>query len=153
RRAVRGGVGGRVPPHAGRGSRAGSRGGMTRHTERGMSEPTNRADDGRTMRSVLAGLVVASVGALVAAPAGGSGFAVPNPCKLVTAADVRATVGATVSRGKLQSLGLYRSCTYTTTSSAFVTVQTRALSKADFVKSAKMNPGPVKAIGGLVAPA
>ena len=105
------------------------------------------------MRSVLVALVVASVAQLLSAAAGGSTLAVPNPCRLVTAADVRAVLGSTSGRGKLQSLGLYKSCAYTTTSQVFVTVQTRSLSRADFVKSAKMNPGPVKAIGGLGAPA
>jgi hypothetical protein len=79
--------------------------------------------------------------------------AAPNPCKLVRAADVKAVLGAAVGRGKLQSLGLYESCTYTTKSLVTVTVQTRTLAKADFVKSAKANPPPVKTVSGLGAPA
>jgi hypothetical protein len=105
------------------------------------------------MRNVLVGLVVVSIGTLVVGAAAGSTLAGANPCKLVTAADVKAAVGSAAGRGKLQTLGLYRSCTYTTQSSAFVTVQTRTLAKADFATSARMNPGPVKAVSGLGAPA
>lgn len=103
------------------------------------------------MHRVFVTLVVAA--AFVASTASAATSAVPNPCRLVTAADVKAVLGASVGRGKLQSLGLYKSCTYSTTSHIVVTVQTRALSKADFVTSAKMNPGPVKAVAGLGAPA
>jgi len=62
-------------------------------------------------------------------------------------------LGTAVGRGKLQSLGLYQSCTYTTKSFVTVTVQTRRLSKTDFVRSAKANPPPVKAVAGVGAPA
>jgi hypothetical protein len=105
------------------------------------------------MRSVLVGLVLATLTAAVGSTTSAAPLVAPNPCRLVTATDVKAVLGGAVSRGKLQSLGLYRSCTYSTKSFAFVTVQTRTLSKADFVKSAKMNPGPVKAVAGLGAPA
>lgn len=103
------------------------------------------------MRPVLAGLVLAALTAVSAA--GAAPAATPNPCKLVTAADVKAVLGTPVGRGKLQPLGLYQSCTYTTKKFVTVTIQTRALSKVDFVKSAKANPPPVKAVAGVGAPA
>jgi hypothetical protein len=105
------------------------------------------------MRLVLAGLVLAALTAATVSAAGAAPAAAPNPCKLVTATDVKAVLGTSVGRGKLQPLGLYQSCTYTTKSFVTVTVQTRTLSKTDFVKSAKANPPPVKAVAGLGTPA
>jgi len=105
------------------------------------------------MRPRLAGLVLAALTAGTVSAAAAAPAAAPNPCKLVTATDVKAVLGTAVGRGKLQSLGLYKSCTYTTQRFVTVTVQTRPLSKADFVKSAKATPPPVKAIAGLGAPA
>ena len=75
------------------------------------------------MRPLLAGLVLAALTAVSAA--GAAPGAAPNPCKLVTATDVKAVLGTAVGRGKLQSLGLYQSCTYRTKSFVTVTVQTR----------------------------
>ncbi|HKB94012.1 MAG TPA: hypothetical protein VKC62_07255 [Gaiellaceae bacterium] len=75
-----------------------------------------------------------------------------SPCKLVTAPDAAAVLGGPVGKPKAQALGLYKSCTYTR-GGATVTVQTRPLAKADFVKSAKANPKPVVAVPGLGAPA
>jgi hypothetical protein len=72
-------------------------------------------------------------------------IAAPPPCALVTAADVRAAVGATPGKPQAQTLGLFRSCTYRA-GSATVTIQTRQVDKATFVKSAKANPGPVKSV-------
>ena len=83
-------------------------------------------------------------------PALGTGKAAPNPCKLVARADAAAVLGAGVGPGKLQRLGLFESCTYSRTS-VFLTVQTRSISKQDFVKSAKANPGPVKPVSGVGA--
>ena len=80
-----------------------------------------------------------------------AGAAAPNPCRLVTQADAHAVLEATVKPGKLQSLGLFQSCTYTTAKFMTLTVQTRSMSRADFVKSAKANPGPVKPVGGIGA--
>jgi hypothetical protein len=105
-----------------------------------------------TMR-YLSGLTACLVATGLVSTAAASSSAAPNPCKLVTAMDARAVLGSAVGRGKLQSLGLYQSCTYTTKSFVTVTVQTRTLSKADFVKSAKANPPPVKAVAGVGAPA
>jgi hypothetical protein len=107
------------------------------------------------MRSAALVLVIAVLVAVVgvASTATAAGSAAPSPCKLVTATDVKAVLGTPVGRGKLQSLGLYESCTYTTKNFVTVTIQTRALLRSDFVKSAKANPPPVKAIAGLGAPA
>jgi len=73
-----------------------------------------------------------------------------SPCKLVGAADASATLGGAVGKPKAQTLGLYRSCTYSH-GTATLTVQTRAISKSDFVKSAKANPPPVKPVSGIGA--
>ena len=105
------------------------------------------------MRALVARLVLTALVAVFASTAGAQSSALPNPCKLVTTTDVKAVLGTSVGRGKLQSLGLYQSCTYTTSKFVTVTVQTRSLSRPDFVKSAKMNPPPVKAISGVGAPA
>lgn len=108
------------------------------------------------MRTFVFGLlaVTLTVGAISRVPvAATEPLAAPNPCRLVTAADVKAALGTVAGRGKLQTLGLYQSCTYATRRGATVTVQTRPLSKTDFVKSAKANPPPVKPVGGLGAPA
>jgi hypothetical protein len=105
------------------------------------------------MRPVLVALAVAALAAELVSSVAAAPAAAPNPCRLVTAADAKAVLGAAVGRGKLQPLGLYESCTYTTKSFVTVTVQTRPLSKSDFVRSAKANPPPVKAVSGLGAPA
>jgi hypothetical protein len=105
------------------------------------------------VRRALAVVVLAGVTSVAASTANAGASAAPNPCRLVRAADVKAALGSAVGPGKLQSLGLYKSCTYRTKSYVTVTVQTRPLTKADFVKSAKMNPPPVKPVSGLGAPA
>ena len=69
----------------------------------------------------------------------------PSPCALVRPADVLAAVGTKPPAAKVQTLGLFKSCTYRA-GSATVTIQTRQIGKATFVKSAKANPGPVKAV-------
>jgi hypothetical protein len=73
-----------------------------------------------------------------------------SPCKLVTAADASAALGGAVGKPKAQTLGLYQSCTYAH-AMAILTVQTRPLSKGDFVRSAKANPPPVVAVSGIGA--
>jgi hypothetical protein len=94
-------------------------------------------------------VLVASVAVLAPAPAAGAG--VPDPCKLVRAADVRAIVGPPLAAPRSLNLGLYRSCFYTTTNARAVTVQTRRISRSDFVKSAKANPGRAEAVPGIGA--
>lgn len=98
----------------------------------------------------LAALVAIATAAL-------SGIAVAatetrNPCQLVTTADVKQILGNPIGPPKAQTLGLYHSCTYVTTGKT-LTVQTRQIAKADFDKSAKMNPGPVVKVSGLGADA
>lgn len=75
---------------------------------------------------------------------------VVSPCKLVGAANASAALGGAVGKPKAQTLGLYQSCTYTH-GRATLTVQTRAISRSDFVKSAKANPPPVKPVSGIGA--
>ena len=103
------------------------------------------------MRRRLVVPAVCTVAVAVAAPAFARGDTAPDPCKLVTRADATAVLGAGVAPGKLQRLGLYESCTYSAPRNAILTVQTRSISKSDFVKSAKANPGPVKPVGGIGA--
>jgi len=105
------------------------------------------------MRAAFVALTLVTLAAAAAGTAGAGPVASPNPCRLVTPTDVKAALGTAVGRGMLQSLGLYLSCTYRTKSFITVTVQTRPLSKSDFVRSAKANPPPVKGVSGLGAPA
>jgi hypothetical protein len=86
---------------------------------------------------------------LVAAAIAHAG-AVPA-CKLVAPADAKTVLGGAAAP-KAQTLGLYSSCTYRR-AGITLTVQTRAISKADFVKSAKANPAPVVAVPGIGAAA
>jgi len=74
----------------------------------------------------------------------------PNPCKVVTPADATKVLGVKVGAGKAQTLGLYESCFYSAGTKS-LTVQTRQIDKADFVKSAKANPGPVAPLAGVGA--
>jgi hypothetical protein len=74
------------------------------------------------------------------------------PCKLVTAADAKATLGVFVGKPKSATIGFYDSCTFRSGAS-FLIVQTRAISKALFVKSAKLSARPVAAVPGLGVPA
>ena len=75
-----------------------------------------------------------------------------SPCKIVGATDASATLGGPVGKPKAQTLGLYQSCTYSH-GTATLTVQTRAVSRADFVKSAKANPKPIVPEPSLGVPA
>jgi hypothetical protein len=79
--------------------------------------------------------------------------ATTNPCRLVTAADARAVLGVAVGRPKLQTLGLYQSCSYRAAGGVTVTIQSRRMVKSDFFRSAKANPGPVVPVSGLGAAA
>lgn len=97
------------------------------------------------MRSVVLGPLVALV---AAAPAAAAPVA---PCKLVTSAEAKAALGASVTR-KAETIGLFQSCMYKHGSS-FLQIETRAISKADFVRSAKSNMRPVTAVKGLGTPA
>ena len=96
-------------------------------------------------RQVIRALVVV---ALLAAVAASSASAAKSPCALVTAADASKALGATVGKPKLQNLGVFVSCFYSAGTKS-VTVQSRAISRGDFDKSAKANPGPVKHLAGI----
>ena len=100
-------------------------------------------------RTIVPAFLTVVAFALVTAAAEASGA--PNPCSVVTRADATAVLGAGIKDGKLQTLGLYKSCTYTTAKFATLTVQTRSIPRADFVRSAKANPGPVKPVAGVGA--
>ena len=88
-----------------------------------------------------------AVVAVIATPAAFSA-STPNPCKLVSTADAKASLGAAVGKPTLLPAGRYQSCIYGT-SSKRVIVLARRLSKSDFTKSAKANPGPVVAVPGI----
>src|SRR5439155_21184596 len=90
-------------------------------------------------------LVVAATLLAVAPAASGS---TRSPCVLVTAADAGKALSTTVGRGKAQTLGLYKACTYTKGRKA-LTVLVRQIDKATFEKSAKKNPPPVFPIPGI----
>ena len=72
-----------------------------------------------------------------------------NPCKVVTAMNARAALGATVPAATPISAGLYQNCTYRTATGKTLVVLVRKLSQPDFVKSAKANPGKVVAVPGI----
>ncbi|HET8893085.1 MAG TPA: hypothetical protein VFM96_03190 [Gaiellaceae bacterium] len=99
------------------------------------------------MRYLLLALVVALV---TAAPAAAAPVA---PCKLVTKTEAAAALGASVLslKQKAETIGLFQSCMYRHGATSFVQVETRTISKADFVQSAKSNMRPVKAVSGLGA--
>jgi hypothetical protein len=71
-----------------------------------------------------------------------------NPCAIVSPSDASTALGVKVGKGKAQTLGLYRSCTYSAHGKT-LTVLTRQIDKGDFVKSAKANPKPVFAVPGV----
>jgi len=85
---------------------------------------------------------------LLAAVAASSASAAKSPCALVTAADASKALGAKVGKPKLQNLGVFVSCFYSAGPKS-VTVQSRSISRSDFDKSAKANPGPVKHLAGI----
>jgi len=66
----------------------------------------------------------------------------------VTASDAKSALGVTFAAGKLQAVGLYESCRYSNGTRS-LTVLERQLSRSDFDKSAKKNPGPVVHITGI----
>ena len=97
------------------------------------------------MRSMLLALVVTLV---AAAPAAAAPIA---PCKLVTKTEAATVLGASVLsvKQKAETIGLFQSCMYKHGATSFVQIETRTISKADFVRSAKTNMRPVTAISGL----
>jgi len=99
------------------------------------------------LRYVAPLLLVALV---FAAPASAAPIA---PCKLVTKTEAAAELGASALtvRQKAETIGLFQSCMYKHGLTSFVQVQTRPISKADFVRSAKSNMRPVMALSGFGA--
>lgn len=99
------------------------------------------------MRRFVPVLVAAAAVVGVHAVAAG---AAPKPCRLVTAADATRALGGAVRPGKAQQLGLYASCLYRSRKGfTTLTVQSRAIGRADFVRSAKANPGPLERVAGV----
>ena len=90
-------------------------------------------------------LIVAILVATVAPAASGGAL---SPCVLVTSADAGKALGTTVGKGKAQTLGLYKACTYVKGRKT-LTVLVRQIGKAAFEKSAKKNPPPVFPIPGI----
>jgi hypothetical protein len=91
-------------------------------------------------------LLVAAAAVLVFVPVASAGT--PSPCALVTAADAGKALGVTIGRGKAQTLGLYKACTYTKGRKT-LTVLVRQIDRGTFEKSAKKNPPPVFPIPGI----
>ncbi len=91
-------------------------------------------------------LLVAAIAVLVFAPVASAGST--NPCVLVTSDDAGKALGGKAGKGKAATLGLYKSCTYTSGRKT-LTVLFRKMAKADFEKSAKKNPPPVFPIPGI----
>jgi hypothetical protein len=91
-------------------------------------------------------LLLLTVMALALAPAAGA--ATPSPCTLVSADDAGKALGGTAGKGKAQTLGLYRACTYKR-GRRTLTVLVRTIAKPTFEKSAKKNPPPVFPIPGV----
>jgi hypothetical protein len=96
----------------------------------------------------LVGLITACAVAVVIVAPAAFPASTPNPCKLVSAADVKASLGAAVGKPALVAAGRYQSCIYGSSSKRLV-VLSRRLSKPDFMRSAKANPGPVVAVAGI----
>jgi hypothetical protein len=91
-------------------------------------------------------LLVLAAGALVLAPAASAGSL--SPCTLVTADDAGKALGVKVGRGKPQTLGLFKACTYTRGRKT-LTVLVRQIDRKTFEQSAKKNPPPVFPIPGI----
>jgi hypothetical protein len=106
---------------------------------------------GSTGRGLLRSSLIVGVTALAAAVVSpvASTTVTTSPCTLVTAADARASLGASVEKSKLPEAGLYQSCRYSTKTSKDLVVLARPLGKSDFTKSAKANPGPIVAVPGI----
>jgi hypothetical protein len=76
----------------------------------------------------------------------------PNPCDLVTASDASATLGASVPKATALAAGLYRECAYRSGAKSLVILD-RQIDQTTFDKSAQANPGVVKPVTSLGAPA
>jgi hypothetical protein len=105
-----------------------------------------------SVRNASTRLLLSSTLLLLGAAAvwvGAARAATTNPCRIVTAADARAALGAAVSPATATAAGLYQNCTYRTSTGKGLIVLVRKLGRSDFVKSAKANPGKVVAVAGI----
>jgi hypothetical protein len=80
-----------------------------------------------------------------AAQAGGTRV----PCLLVTSDDAGKALGGKAGKGKAQTLGLYKACTYQSGRKSLTVMIRQIQNKSDFDKSAKKNPPPVFQLPGI----
>jgi hypothetical protein len=69
----------------------------------------------------------------------------PDPCKLITATDVKSALGRSGGTPQSFAVGLYRQCLYP----AGPVIEVRNIDKATFDQSAVKNPGPVTPLSGV----
>jgi hypothetical protein len=108
---------------------------------------------GTVQRQIRRFAVGAATTAIAVVAVGGVGVGsaragAKSPCKLVTAEDAKRALGVSVAAGKLQTVGLYQSCRYASGARSLGILE-RQLSRADFDKSARKNPGPVVHVAGI----
>lgn len=82
---------------------------------------------------------------VVASSAPATPTTVPDPCSLVTPADVTSAAGGSAGAPTDTKAGLYQACLY----GSSVVVLVRNIDRASFDKSAKANPGGVTAVSGI----
>jgi hypothetical protein len=92
-------------------------------------------------------LLLVAIAASALAPAATAGTL--GPCKLVTSDDAGKALGSKAGAGKAKTLGLYKSCTYTSGRKTLTILVRQIASKAAFEKSAKKNPPPVFQLPGI----
>jgi hypothetical protein len=92
-------------------------------------------------------LLVVAVTTLCFVPAAAAGTM--NPCVLVTTNDASTALGTKTGKGKAQTLGLFKACTYKGGRRTLTVLVRTLASKASFEKSAKANPGPVFKLPGI----
>jgi len=93
-------------------------------------------------------LLPVALGALAFVPAATAGGTM-NPCVLVNSNDATTALGSKAGKGKAQTLGLYKACTYTSGKKTLTVLVRSIATKAAFEKSAKANPGPVLQLPGI----
>ena len=81
-----------------------------------------------------------------AGPSSGAAKAAPNPCALVTSADLSAALGSSVPAGIHQQAGLFDACVYPDGSAVILV---RSTDQATFDRSAKANPGGATPVTGV----
>ncbi len=93
-------------------------------------------------------LLAAVTVSLALAGAASAGTSAKSPCQLVTTTDAKAGFGMSMGAGKVMTMGLYKSCQYSKGGKSLM-VLARSLSRSNFDKSAKKNPGPVVHVSGI----